>query len=88
MASVDKARGSSGGEAGGGRRLGPPNWGVVLRNSGKALFQMAAPLIGLLVLWELLAHSGTLHPVLFPPLETIWLTMVKQARSGILWLDI
>ena len=49
---------------------------------------MTAPLIGLLIFWELLAHSGTLHPVLFPPLEVIWFTMVKQAKSGLLWLDI
>ena len=88
MASIDQPQARPESGAGAGKRLGPPNWSVVLRNSGKALFQMAAPLVGLLILWELLAHSGTLHPVLFPPLETIWLTMVKQARSGILWLDI
>ena len=88
MASANKARNQPGETPGAKRDLGPPNWGVVFRNSGKAFFLMAAPLIGLLIFWELLAHSGTLHPVLFPPLETIWVTMVDQARSGILWLDI
>ncbi len=88
MASADKAQGQPGAAPGTERKLGPPNWNVVFRNSGKAFFQMTAPLIGLLIFWELLAHSGTLHPVLFPPLEVIWFTMVKQAKSGILWLDI
>ncbi len=88
MASANKPQTQPGETPGTKRDLGPPNWGVVFRNSGKAFFLMAAPLIGLLVFWELLAHSGTLHPVLFPPLETIWVTMVDQAKSGILWLDI
>ncbi len=69
-------------------RLEPPKWGVVFQNSLRVLLLNAAPLVGLLIFWELLAHSGTLHPVLFPPLEKIWVAMVAQARSGILWLDI
>lgn len=60
----------------------------MFQNSLRVLLLNAAPLVGLLIFWELLAHSGTLHPVLFPPLEKIWVAMVAQARSGILWLDI
>ena len=64
------------------------SWYKVFKSSAYSVFITAAPLVGLLILWEIAAHSGTLHPVLFPPLETIWLAMVKQAKSGILWLDI
>ena len=66
----------------------PTNWGLMLGDAVKAVVLNLAPLVGLLVIWQLMAYSGTLHPVLFPPLEQIWATMLKQAESGLLWLDI
>lgn len=66
----------------------PTNWGVMFHDAVKAVVLNLAPLVGLLIIWQLLAKSGTLHPVLFPPLEQIWDTMLKQAESGLLWLDV
>ena len=60
----------------------------LLYGAVKAVGLNLAPLVGILIIWELLARSGTLHPVLFPPLEQVWATMLKQAASGLLWLDI
>ena len=66
----------------------PTDWGLMFNDSIKAVVLNLAPLVGLLVIWQIMANSGTLHPVLFPPLEQIWATMLKQADSGLLWLDI
>jgi ABC-type nitrate/sulfonate/bicarbonate transport system permease component len=40
------------------------------------------PLLLALAAWEALAHSGLVHPLLAPPLETIWAALAKGIANG------
>jgi ABC-type nitrate/sulfonate/bicarbonate transport system permease component len=63
-------------------------WSGILLSSLKSVFLNAAPVIALLIVWELLARSGAMNPALFPSLEKVWARLVSEAQSGLLWLDI
>ncbi len=63
-------------------------WSAFLASSAKNVALTAAPIVGILVIWELLARSGALNPALFPSLEKVWAALVREALSGLLWYDI
>jgi len=59
-----------------------------LVNGLKNLFFLAAPLIVLVILWELAARLSGMPAALFPPASAIFSALVRMGEQGTLWADI
>ncbi len=57
---------------------------ATLRN----LFFLAAPIVVLLVAWELAARLSGMPAALLPPVSSIFAALVRLANEGLLWADI
>jgi len=59
-----------------------------LANGLKNLLFLAAPLVVLIIVWELAARLSGMPAALFPPASAIFSALVRMAEQGTLWGDI